>query len=159
MACNCQDSKMSNEDARAAFAERSARLATALPDDVASREKFGPATGEFLSALRDTAAGYALARDWSEREARQRFEAFRLADAALSYGLELAASVAKAAPGGTGGGGLSCTARCTSEKESCRQDCNAADGGYFCYFDCRLSYMACLASCITGGGGDKLFIA
>ena len=53
--------------------------------------------------------------------------------------------------GGGGGAGKSCTAKCTDEKESCRQGCDASDGGYFCYFDCRLSYMACLAGCITHG--------
>src|SRR5687767_2978060 len=60
---------------------------------------------------------------------------------------------------GSGGGGQSCTSRCTSEKESCRQGCDAADAGYFCYFDCRLSYMACLAGCITVGGGGGIAIA
>jgi hypothetical protein len=59
---------------------------------------------------------------------------------------------------GGGGGGESCTARCEREKNDCRANCDAdPSAGYFCYFDCRLSYMACLGGCIThgwsGGGG------
>jgi hypothetical protein len=61
---------------------------------------------------------------------------------------------------GGGGGGASCTSRCQTEKDNCRNGCDAdPDAGYFCYFDCRLTYMACLASCIGGGGGGGIFMA
>jgi hypothetical protein len=63
---------------------------------------------------------------------------------------------ASLAVGGGGGSGESCTARCEREKNDCRANCdNDPRAGYFCYFDCRLSYMACLGGCITHGIGTS----
>ncbi|CCM75124.1 hypothetical protein [Rhizobium mesoamericanum] len=151
MGCNCQDSGKSDAELRKAFAARAMKLAMALPDELTCREKFSAPEAEFLSALRDVAVTYSFAQNWSDSEARAQLDALRLADAAMSF---------MAKDNGGGGGGPSCTARCTAEKEQCRQNCDNADAGYFCYFDCRLSYMACLASCIYGGrGGGGVVIA
>lgn len=152
--CGCETtSKASNAKTLAA---RAMKLALSLPDDVTCRKNFAPPEAEFLSALRDLAADYSLAAQWTESEARSRYEGLRFADAAMGYAL-----AARANDGG-GGGSPSCTARCTTEKANCNTDChNDPDAGYFCFFDCRLAYMACLAGCIHGGvsGGSGPVIA
>ena len=84
------------------------------------------------------------------------FEAMRFADAAMGY-----AFAARINNGG-GGDSPSCTSRCVTEKDNCRTGCdNDPEAGYFCYFDCRLAYMACLAGCVHGGfsGGNGPVIA
>lgn len=145
MACKeCGPSASVELDQRKSVAERAMKLALSLPDDFTCRKNFEPHEAEFLSSLRSLAVGFSSAREWSDREARSRYESFAFADAAIAY-------VARQNNGGGGGESPSCTAKCTTEKETCRQNCDNADGGYFCYFDCRLSYMACLAGCITHG--------
>jgi hypothetical protein len=131
------------------------KLAMALPDDVTCRKTYSEPEAEFLSALRDLAAGYTLAHTWSETEARSRFESLKFADAAFTYASEV---IAKAQPGGPGGG-ESPSARCNREKNQCRDNCDNEDAGYWCYFDCRLTYMACLARTITRGSGGSIVIA
>ncbi|MEZ4679995.1 MAG: hypothetical protein R2932_37820 [Caldilineaceae bacterium] len=61
--------------------------------------------------------------------------------------------ITQAPPGGlgTGGTGESCTARCEREKNECRDMCDINDCGYFGFFDCRLTYAACLAGCVIHG--------
>ena len=62
-------------------------------------------------------------------------------------------------PGGTltGGGtvsaGPSCTFRCDDQKNARIQSCDDLGLGYTCYLSAWASYYACLASCVTGGGG------
>lgn len=148
MGCGCKEIGKSESDGRTALAQHAMKIAMALPDEVSCREKFSADEAEFLSGLRDLAVSYSFADKWSDTEAKAHLDGLRFADAAISYGL------ARRLNDGGGGGGPSCTSRCTSEKEQCRQSCDNADGGYFCYFDCRLSYMACLASCIFGGRGS-----
>jgi hypothetical protein len=153
MSCHCQDQSSSSRDRQNVFAERAMKLAMALPDAVTCNKTYLESEAGFLNALRDLASGYALAHTWSESEARTRFEALKFADAAFSYASQLAPG------GGGGGGGESCTARCNREKNQCTQSCNDSDGSYWCFFDCRLTYMACLAGCITGGGKGGVVIA
>ena len=157
MACNSHDSQSSDRDRQKAFAERAMKLALALPDDVTCRNTNSETEGAFLSALRNLAAGYPLAHTWSESEARSRFESLTFADAAITYAFAVAA---KGKPGGPEGE-ESPTARCNREKEKCKEKCDAnPDAGYFCYFDCRLTFFACPAGTITGGGrGGGVVIA
>ena len=151
MGCGCQDSQLSDRDRRKAFAERAMKLAMSLPDDVTCQKNFREPEARFLSALRDLAAGYSLAHTWSESETRSRLEALKFADAAMDYAFDMAA-IARDNSGG-GGGRLSCTAKCNQEKTNCTKDCDRdADAGYWCYFDCRLTYMACLSQCVLRGG-------
>ncbi|MGZ5184417.1 MAG: hypothetical protein ACXWCO_04860 [Caldimonas sp.] len=136
----------SHRDQARTLAERALKLAMSLPDDATCHKHFKKAEAAFLSSLRNMAASLSFAYTWSESELRTRADGFVFADAALTYGLEMARM-------NTGGGaGGSCTANCTDEKDRCRAACdNDPEAGYFCYFDCRLSYMACLARCITHG--------
>ena len=34
---------------------------------------------------------------------------------------------------------------CAATKDKCNQGCHDRDAGYFCFFDCRLNYLICLA--------------
>lgn len=54
--------------------------------------------------------------------------------------------------GGGGGAGESCTARCVREKEDCLDAaCGTGPQGFpcLCCVDCRLAFLACLASCVV----------
>lgn len=146
MACkNCEESGSSDQDRRKALAEHALKVALSLPDDFTCQKNFTKPEAEFLSALRNLAVGLSTARDWSESEARSRYDSLTMVDAAIGY------ATARLSNNG-GGDSPSCTAKCTSEKESCRRNCDSDDdAGYFCYFDCRLSYLACLGGCITHG--------
>ncbi len=158
MTCTkCKESTAAHRDRSNGFAERALRLALSLPDDVTCRKNFKPAQAEFLSSLRDLAAGYSSAGTWSQAETAVRLEALRFGTAvAACVAAEISVDLRN---NGGGGSGLSCTASCDSDLSNCTGNCdNDEDAGYFCYFDCRLSYMACLARCIThgviwGGGG------
>lgn len=160
MSCNCGcGGTKSTDGRRRAFAERATKLALSLPDDVTCTKNYKPPEAQFLSSLRDLAAECSLALTWSESEAESRAAALRFADAAVTYGFSTVAEMPVG--GGGGGSGESCTARCNREKDECRGNCdNDPDAGYFCYFDCRLAYFACLASCITHGssvgGGETI---
>ncbi|UPG72641.1 hypothetical protein MVG78_00090 [Roseomonas gilardii subsp. gilardii] len=156
MAKKCGCTTSSKETNAKTLAARAMKLALSLPDDVTCRKNFAPPEAEFLSALRDLAADYSLAAQWTESEARSHYEAMRFADAAMGY-----AFAARINNGG-GGDSPSCTSRCVTEKDNCRTGCdNDPEAGYFCYFDCRLAYMACLAGCVHGGfsGGNGPVIA
>jgi hypothetical protein len=37
---------------------------------------------------------------------------------------------------------------CAATKDKCNQGCHDRDAGYFCFFDCRLNYLICLAGTI-----------
>ena len=154
--CDTTKSSSHQEQARA-LSERALKLAMSLPDDVTCEKHFPHAEAAFLSALRNMAAGLSFAHSWSESEALTRADGLMFADAALAYGL------AAARINNGGGTGASCTSTCTSEKDSCKNGCDANPAaGYFCYFDCRLSYFACLAGCIrhgNSGGGGGVVIA
>jgi hypothetical protein len=51
-----------------------------------------------------------------------------------------------------GGGGIQGCSSCGDELARCRAKCDAdPKAGYFCYFDCRLEYIACLIRCAGGG--------
>jgi hypothetical protein len=148
MSCkDCESSKgRSRQDQAKSLAEHALALATSLPDDVSCQKLFKKHEADFLMALRNIAAGLAYAHTWSDSEARSRADGFRFADAALTFGL------AAARINNGGGSGPSCTASCDSDRQNCTSGCDIDPGaGYFCYFDCRLSYMACLARCITHG--------
>jgi hypothetical protein len=152
MTCKgCENSdKSSRDDQARALAERALKLAMSLPDDVTCHKNFKKPEADFLSSIRNMAASLSFAHSWSDSELRMRAESFAFADAALTYGIGLALM------NNGGGGGGSCTAICNSEKDDCNNGCDGRDAGYFCYFDCRLTYVACLARCIThgfGGGG------
>jgi hypothetical protein len=151
MPCTCNDPPRAPEHQRA-FAQRAMKLAVGLPDDATCNATYTAPQARFLSALRNLAAEYSLAHTWSESEIRSRSEALHFVDAALDYAFSTVAELP--VNGGGGGGGGSCTNRCNNEKDGCRQGCDQdPSAGYFCYFDCRLTYMACLAGCITHGGG------
>ena len=76
---------------------------------------------------------------------------------------ELMSAVVPHLPIGGGGGviggggvvaGPSCSFRCNNERNDCVSSCdNYDDAGYTCYFGCWSAYYACMAGCITGGGG------
>jgi hypothetical protein len=162
MGCkDCDASASSHQEQLKALSERAMKLALSLPDDATCYKTFKKPEAAFLSALRGLAAGYAFAHTWSESEARARAEALAFADAALTYGFQ-AGIAERINTGGGGGSGESCTAACTREKDACTEGCNnSPSAGYFCYFDCRLTYMACLARCITHGvfSGGGIFAA
>jgi hypothetical protein len=151
--CDCKSASEEKSSAtsisvKRKVSERALKLALSLPDDVTLGKQFANQEAAFLSSLRNLASSFSMAHLWSDEEAAARHDGFALADASITL------TVAAARANGGGGNGPSCTARCTAEKDSCRGSCDASPGaGYFCYFDCRLSYFACLASCITVGGG------
>jgi len=39
---------------------------------------------------------------------------------------------------------------CAAAKDRCNEKCHATGGGYFCFVDCRLEYVACLISTVMG---------
>jgi len=149
MAENCQECQKKGRgrgtDPRA-IAVRALKLLASLPDEYTCARNFPKSTANFLSAARDFAADCAMAHTWTEEEARTRFDALKLSDAGSTYVSELQP------PGG--GGGESDSARCNREKDECNDRCHSSNGGYFCFFDCRLTYIACLAGTITHIGGS-----
>jgi hypothetical protein len=163
MTCSCNSSGSSTSAGKRAFSERALKLALSLPDDVTCKKNFTETEALFLSSLRNLAAEFSHAHTWSDSEARSRSQTLAFADAVFTYGYETGKAEQAKDTGGGGGGGGSCTARCVSEKDSCRSNCDADDdAGYFCYFDCRLAYFACLAGCVghgIGGGGGGPVIA
>lgn len=146
MGCkNCNSSGYSEEEHRKSFAATAMKLAMALPDEVTCRKNFAKPDADFLCALRDLASEYGLAQTWSESETRSRYESLKFADVAMTYAFS-------ARMAGQGGGeSRSCTKICEDEKDDCNAGCHNRHEGYFCYFDCRLTYFACLGRCITHG--------
>jgi hypothetical protein len=43
-------------------------------------------------------------------------------------------------------------------KDKCNARCHARDAGYFCFFDCRLEYIACLAGTLFKAGGSGIIL-
>jgi hypothetical protein len=162
MACGCSNSGKSD---LSSLSGRAMKLAMAIPDEYTCRKAFGDKEAEFLSALRNVAVDLSFAHKWSESEARARFDALRLVDAALDYdfGAETGSSKRSAARmntgGGTGVGGSACY-RCKTEHDDCVNDCDVdPDAGFTCYWDCRVAYYACIAGCIIRGNSHGLVIA
>jgi hypothetical protein len=43
---------------------------------------------------------------------------------------------------------------CHQALENCNHECRAGGGGYWCFFDCRLEYLACVIGTVTGTTGS-----
>lgn len=162
MACECSNSGKSDFSS---LSERAMKLALAIPDEFTCRKGFGEKEAALLSALRNVAVDLSFANKWSESEARIRFDALRLVDAALDYNLNdepgtSKRTSARMATGGAGVGGGSGCFRCKTEHDNCINDCDIdPSAGYTCYLDCRIAYYACIAGCIIRGNSAGISIA
>ena len=117
------------------IAKRAATLGAELPSELPSAEQ---KLANLLSATRVLMAECALANSWDKAEAASYAGALDFAEVAF----ELATSAA-----GTGAAETKAS-ECGSAKRVCNEECHATGGGYFCFVDCRLEYITCLASVV-----------
>jgi hypothetical protein len=117
------------------IAKKAAVLCASLPDEVSCKNMADQKLASLLSATRSLMAECTLANNWDRAEAASYDRALALAEVAF----EFATSAERDAAG------------CGRAKTVCREQCDVEDGGYFCYFDCRLEYVTCLASVVVAG--------
>lgn len=145
--CGCGGKSTPSADGHTAstVAAHALQIALSLPDDVTAAKNFPAPEAAFLTAVRNFAAACSKADSWTTAQRDAYGHALTLTDAAVAL-----------MPTGGGGSGESCTARCNREKGECNDGCSS----YFCFFDCRLTFLACLAGCIkhgaTEGGGGSI---
>lgn len=142
MGCNCEDSESTDRVRLKKIAERSLRLAMALPDELTCRKNFKAQEAEFLSALRNLAVSVSMAHTWSESDIRSQLDSFRFTDAVMNLALPLDNN-------GGGNTDTNCTSRCQQALDSCNADCDS----YVCNLDRRVAYYACIAQCVLRGVG------
>jgi hypothetical protein len=109
------------------IAKRAAALGAELPSESPSADRN---LANLLSATRVLMAECALANSWDKEEAASYARVFDFAEVALE-------SVARTKQ-----------SECGAAKTVCVEVCRTTEGGYFCYVDCRLEYITCLASTI-----------
>jgi pantoate kinase len=132
--CACQGMSTPDQDVlRRQIAKRAALLVAALPDDLSLKAVSDDKAAAFLRAAREFAVECTFVPAWGEAEAEHHGRALDLTLAAFELGSGVAAATAD---------------HCGRVKQTCVRRCDEADGGYFCYFDCRLEYFVCLASVV-----------
>jgi hypothetical protein len=139
--CSCQNGIGKEDKTETAIKKRIARraaiLCASLPDKLTCNNLSDRKTADFLSTIRDFAAECTLANNWSAEEFYLYGKALEMFEVAYEYALPRDNSPQ---PPTTE------TAKCGAEKDKCKQGCDGdEDAGFFCYFDCRLEYAACLA--------------
>ena len=126
-------------DSDIAIKRRIAKRAAVLGAELPSESPFADQNlANLLSATRVLMAECALANSWDKEEAASYARVLDFAEVAL----ELASS---SMPPGTA---EAKPAECGYAKKVCIEECRSEDGGYFCFFDCRLEYFTCLAGTI-----------
>jgi hypothetical protein len=116
------------------IAKRAAVACASLPDELTIKGLTDKKAAKFLSAMRTFMAECTLAYSWGREDVASYSRTLDLAEGAFELG-----SFAEASAAG-----------CGAAKRVCVQTCDYEDGSYFCYFDCRLEYAACLASVVLG---------
>jgi len=130
--CDCNNEADKPEaEMKKRIAKRAAVLFALLPDEQISHSLTDRKVANLLLATRSFAAECTLAVSWTMEKIVSYNTGLELAEAAL----EFAAASTK-------------QAECGAAKKTCRTICDINDEGYFCYFDCRLEYVVCLASSI-----------
>lgn len=133
--CGCEKKTDDNDAAvKQRIAKKAAVLCASLPDELTCKNLSDQKAAKFLSAMRDFAAECTLAGNWGRDEAASYGRTLELVEAAFDLN-----SFAEATAAG-----------CGDAKRTCVLRCDIDDGGYFCYFDCRLEYMACLVGTLLG---------
>ena len=116
------------------IAKRAVVLCASLPDELSCQTMPDQKVAHLLSATRALMAEFTLANNWDKAEAASYERALDLAEVAFEFATS---AVPEKASG------------CGAEKRVCVERCDNEDG-YFCYFDCRLEYITCLASVVVG---------
>lgn len=129
--CDCGKTKTSEYDFKKGIARKAAVLVASLPDERACGAMVDRDAARFLSAIRNFTAECTLAHSWNANDIASYGRALELVEATFEF----------AAP-------KSPTRTCGEEKNLCVEKCDIKDGGYFCYFDCRLEYVTCLAGTV-----------
>jgi hypothetical protein len=126
--------KQESRDVKWRIAKRAAVALAGLPEPNSGDER----SDALNTALRSLLAEFTLATNWDRRDAESYERTLDFAEVALEY----ATDATKPSTAATK------ASECGSAKRVCNEECHATDGGYFCFVDCRLEYITCLASVI-----------
>jgi hypothetical protein len=134
---DCQDRRNGDD---AAIKGRIAKRATAA---LAKLPETGTSTGDeranaLISAFRALLEDCSLAHAWSLEEAKSYERTLDFAEVALEYAATSGGEEAKRR-----------AASCAQAQKTCYERCDREDG-YICFVECRVVYLACLASVVTG---------
>ena len=130
---DCRNCDKPDASIKQSIAKKAAVLCASLPDEVSCTNMDDQRLASLLSATRSLMAECTLANNWDRADALSYDRALALAEVAFEF-----ATAERDAAG------------CGAAKKVCREQCDFEDGGYFCYFDCRLEYVTCLASVVVG---------
>lgn len=122
------------------IAKRAAALGAMLSGESTYPNLADQKVANLLSVTRGLMAECALANSWDKAEAASYARAIDFAEAAFEFATSAEPEKASS---------------CGAAKKVCVRECDDEDG-YFCYFDCRLEYISCLASVVVGGASVEL---